>query len=331
MAITRVTRTRPTPTSRRLRGVVAVVAAAVLGLTACGGDDDAFNSGSDSDTGGAGSKTLTVGGANFTEALVLEQLYGQLLTKAGYTIDYKTADNREIYAKSLISGEIDVVPEYAATMAEYLNRQKNGPKAPAVSSADPTATVDALKPLAEAQGLAVFQVSQASNQNGFAIAKKVADANKITTLSQMAAFKKAIRLAADDECSNPERVFCEPGLEKTYGFQVTIDPLGFGSTTGKQAVVSGKDDVALTGTTDGTLDQLGLVLLEDDKKLQSADNIIPVVNKESAGTPEVAAVLDKLSAVLTTDDLAQLNLQVDGERKKPEEVATAYLTQKGLL
>jgi len=320
----------PAPSKRRLRGMVALAAVAALGLAACGGDDDAFSSGSDADTGSA-EKTLTVGGAKFTEALILEQLYGQLLTKAGYTIDYKTADNREIYAKSLVSGEIDVVPEYAATMAEYLNRQKNGPDAPAVSSADPTATVDALKPLAEGQGLAVFAVSQAANQNGFAISKKVADANNITTLSQLAAFKKAIKLAADEECGNPDRVFCKPGLEKTYGFQITVDPLGFGSTTGKEAVLSGKDDVALTGTTDGTLEQLGLVLLEDDKKLQSADNVIPVVNKESAGTPEVAAVLDKLSAVLTTDDLAQLNLQVDGERKKPEDVAKEYLTSKGLL
>jgi osmoprotectant transport system substrate-binding protein len=327
----RVSRTGPALSKRRLRGVVALAAAAALGLAACGGDDDAFNSGSDGASSGSGTKTLTVGGAKFTEALILEQLYGQLLTKAGYTIDYKTADNREIYAKSLISGEIDVVPEYAATMAEYLNRQKNGPNAAAVSSADPTATVAALKPLAEAQGLAVFAVSQAANQNGFAISKKVADANSITTLSQLAAFKKAIKLAADEECGNPERVFCQPGLEKTYGFQITIDPLGFGSTTGKEAVVNGKDDVALTGTTDGTLEQLGLVLLDDDKKLQSADNVIPVVNKESAGTPEVAAALDKLSAVLTTEDLAQLNLQVDGERKKPEEVATAYLTEKGLL
>jgi osmoprotectant transport system substrate-binding protein len=322
---------RRTRRSNGLRGVVALAAVAVLGLSACGGDDDAFSTDSDDGAGATASKSLTVGGANFTEALILEQLYGQLLAKAGYTVDYKPADNREIYAKSLMSGEIDVVPEYAATMAEYLNRQKNGPDAPAVSTADPTATVNALKPLAEANGLAVFAVSQAANQNGFAISKKVADANSITTLSQMAAFKKAIRLAADDECGNPDRIFCKPGLEKTYGFQITVDPLGFGSTTGKEAVVQGKDDVALTGTTDGTLPQLGLVLLEDDKKLQAADNVLPVVNKASAGAPEVAAALDKLSAVLTTEDLAQLNLQVDGERKKPEEVAQAYLSSKGLL
>ena len=236
------------------------------------------------DTGGGGSKTLTVGGAKFTEALILEQLYGQLLTKAGYTIDYKTADNREIYAKSLESGEIDVVPEYAATMAEYLNRQKNGPDAAAVSSADATATVEALKPLAEAQGLAVFEPSRRPpTRTASRSRRRSPTPTRSRRSSQLAAFKKAIKLAADEECGNPERVFCKPGLEKTYGFQITVDPLGFGSTTGKQAVLAGKDDVALTGTTDGTLEQLGLVLLEDDKKLQSADNVIPVVNKESAG------------------------------------------------
>src|SRR3712207_6523062 len=123
----------------------------------------------------------------------------------------------------------------------------------------------------------------------------------VTTLSQLAAKKKAIRLAADNECSEPKRIFCKPGLEKIYGFRVTVDPLGYGSTQSKQAVVTGRDDVVLTGTTDGTLEGLGLVLLEDDKKLQAADNVLPVVNKASAGAPEVAAALDPLSKVLTTE------------------------------
>src|SRR5689334_7933692 len=98
MALTRARK----PSSSRLRGIVALAAAATLGLAACGGDDDAFNSGSEGEaSSGGGTKSLTVGGSNFTEALILEQLYGQLLTKAGYTVDYKPVVNREIYGKSL--------------------------------------------------------------------------------------------------------------------------------------------------------------------------------------------------------------------------------------
>ena len=135
-------------------------------------------------------------------------------------------------------------------------------------------------------------------------------------------------LAATTEC--PDRSFCQPGLEKTYGLKIAkLLPLGFGSPQAKQAVTSGKADLVLTGTTDATLDQLGLVLLEDDKGLQQADNIVPVVNKE-ANTPEVKALLDKLSAVLTTADLTQLNAKVVVERQTAEQVAMEYLASKGL-
>ena len=104
----------------------------------------------------------------------------------------------------------------------------------------------------------------------------------------------------------------------------------FGSTSGKQKVIAGQAQLGLTGTTDGTLDGLGLVILEDDKMLQAADNLVPIVNTESAGDAQIAEVLNALAAVLTTEDLAGLNQKVDGEREKPADVAQDYLTDKGL-
>ncbi len=95
--------------------------------------------------------------------------------------------------------------------------------------------------------------------------------------------------------------------------------------------MAGEAQVGLTGTTDGTLDGLGLVILEDDKKLQAADNLVPIVNTESAGDPEVADALNALADVLTTEDLATLNKQVDEERLLAADVALAYLEDKGLL
>ena len=134
--------------SRRV--ALALGSMLTLALTACGGGDgDAFDEASPSASGAAGaaSGALTVGGANFTEMLIMEQLYGQLLAKAGFTVDYKAVDNREIYAKSLGTGEIDVVPEYAATMAEFLNIAKNGDGAKTVATSDVADTMAALKPL----------------------------------------------------------------------------------------------------------------------------------------------------------------------------------------
>jgi osmoprotectant transport system substrate-binding protein len=308
---------------------LAVVAVAVLGLVGCSGDGGGGGGGSPASS--SGDRALTVGGATYTESLILQQLYGQLLTKAGYTVTYQPSRDRQGWTTALMSGQVDVVPEYASSFAEFLNRLKNGPEAPAVSSPDAIATVNALRPLAEARGLDVLKVSAASDQNGFAMSAKAAGAGRITTLSQLAAKQPAVRLAADKGCADPARVFCKAGLEKTYRFRVTVDPLGYGTTESKEAVVAGKADLALTATTDGTLDQLGLVLLEDDRRLQSAENVVPVVNRDDAGTPQVAAALDPLAATLTTEDLARLNLEVDGERRKPADVAKEYLTGAGLL
>jgi osmoprotectant transport system substrate-binding protein len=309
--------------------------AAVLLVTAAVAGCSAFGSGSGAD-GDAGSAAdvrtgpLTVGGADFTEMQIMQAMYGQLLVKAGFDVRYRTSPNRETYAPELESGTVDVVPEYAATLAEYLNREVNGPQATLVASADLVATVAAIQPLAKQRGLAVLAAAPAANQNGFAVTTAFATREKVTGLSQLAARGTPVVLAGTPEC--PQRPFCQPGLERVYGLKISsVLPLGFGTAATKQAVIGGEADLALVGTTDGTLGPLGLRLLTDDKKLQLADNLIPVVNAESAGDPKVAAALDPLAAVLTTADLARLNEQVDGQRRTPQGVATDYLTSERLL
>jgi osmoprotectant transport system substrate-binding protein len=215
-------------------------------------------------------------------------------------------------------------------MTEYLNHAKNGPDAPTIATSDAAETVNLAKPLAQDYGLVVLNPAQAIDANAFAVTKKFADENSLKTLSDLAALHKPIVLAATEEC--PKRPFCQPGLEQTYGLNITkVEPLGFGSTQTKQAVKEGTAQLGLVGTTDGTLDQFGLVVLEDDKHLQLADNLVPFVNAKSAEDPAIANALNQLSTVLTTDDLAQLNLQVDGERMEPADVAQAYLKGKGLI
>jgi osmoprotectant transport system substrate-binding protein len=262
--------------------------------------------------------------------LIMQQLYGQLLSKAGNSVQYKAVTSREVYEPALEKGDIDVVPEYLATMADFMNGKYNGKSAASISSSDAQATLGKLKPLLDKAGLTAFAVSPAADSNAFAVSKKFADTNNLKTLSDLAKLNKPISLAATTEC--PIRPFCKPGLEKTYGLQIRdVLPLGFGSPQAKQAVVSGKADMVLTGTTDATLDGLGLVLLDDDKGLQNADNLVPIVNTAAANNPQIQQALDKLSQTLTTEDLAQLNAKVDAERQKPEDVAKEYLTSKGLL
>jgi osmoprotectant transport system substrate-binding protein len=317
----------------RIAGAVLGVAALTAGLAACGGDSREKETAGGGDSAGSGKGPLVVGAAAFTESKVLAELYAQVLQDAGYSATVTTVKNRELYEPSLEKGEIDVVPEYAATIAEFLNAKVNGPKAPEekpVASGDAAATVGALKKLAEPRGLKVLAFGEAVDQNAFAVSKEFAAKNKLTSLSDLGRAKLKVRIAAGDECT--VRPFCAPGLEKTYGIDVTgVDPKGVGTPQSKQAVKDGVDQLVLTTTTDATIDSFGLVFLTDDKKLQNADNVLPVVNAKDAGSPEIAAALDKITKVLTTADLAELNRKVDAERAKPEDVAKAYLESKGLV
>jgi len=316
----------------RRRLLPALLAVSALTIAACGGDstDSDAESAGTGESASSGGGQITVGGANFTEMNIMQEIYAALLTDAGYTVDIITADNRELYAASLIDGQIDVVPEYAATFAEYVNREANGPDAPGIATADAAETVAAAQPLAEEQGLVILDPAEAANQNGFAVLQSFAEENSLTTLSDLAALGNPVRLAATEEC--PDRPFCQIGLEETYGLTISeLLPLGFGSPQGKQAVVDGQADLVLTGSTDGTLEGLGLVLLEDDLALQQADNLVPVVNAAAAEDQALVDVLNSLAGVLTTEDLAALNVAVDVERQQAVDVAQTYLQDKGLI
>lgn len=327
--MTRINRRR-TRTGRALLAM-AGVAALTAGLAACGGESlEKSGGGGGGGSAKPGQGSLVIGSASFTESKVLAEIYAGLLKDAGYSTSIKTVDARELYEPALEKGQVDVVPEYAATLAEFLNKKQNGKDAREVASADPEATVKALRKLAEPRGLKVLDPGRAVDQNAFAVSKEFAAKHQLKTLSDLGKSKEPIKLAAGDECT--QRPFCKPGLEKTYGIDVTgIDPLDVGSTQAKQAVKSGKDQMVLTTTTDATLEQFGLVALQDDKKLQNSDNVLPVVNARKAGAQQVADALNKLNKVLTTADLSELNKKVDAERLKPADVAAQYLKSKGLL
>ncbi len=111
-----------------------------------------------------------------------------------------------------------------------------------------------------------------------------------------------------------------------------VEPLGFGSPETKDAVKKGEVDLGEVGTTDATLESDGLVILDDDKNWQNAENLVPVVNsKWLKKNDKAATALNELSATLTTDDLATLIGKVDTEREVPVDVAKAYLNDKGLI
>lgn len=325
----------PTPLPRSLvRSLTAGAVGAMVVLTGCAADDVASGGESSPAANGGGSgEPVVVGGANFTEALVLQALYVGVLEDAGYTTESITADSREIYFGELASGAIDVVPDYGATLAEFLNAQVNGVEAAAatpLATSDVTETLDAARPLAQEQGVELLEPAEAVSGNGFAVTQAFAEENDLTTMSDLAALGQPLIIAATEEC--PGRPFCQGGLEDVYGLEFSASlPTGFSSPATKTAVQNGEAQLALVGTTDATLDQFGLVVLEDDKSFQAADNVVAAVAADVAEDTALVDALNSVADVLTTEDILEMNRQVDAERLQASEVATTYLTEKGLI
>lgn len=314
---------------RLTRTVGAGLAALTLVLAVGCGDDDLESSG---DNNGGGDKgSVVVGGQDFTESQVLAAIYQKLLEDQGYSVQTKLVTTRDVYLPELSNGNVDIVPDYLAGLTDFLNTEANGPDAPLVSSNDPQATLEALEPLAEDKGISILPPSEATDQNAFFVTQEFAEDNDLETLSDLAALGEPIKLGAPPDCEG--RADCEGGLTDVYGLEISeIVPLDFASAQVKDAVANGEVQLGETGTTDGTLEDLGLVLLEDDKGIQPAQNLTPAVNSEFlADNPDLEDVFNQLSEALTTEDLAEMNVKVDLERQKPEDVAQEFLEDKGLL
>ncbi len=309
---------------------VTAAAGALLVATACGDDplsESESGSGSSEDKG-----SLSLSGQDFTEMQIMAELYGQLLESAGYTVESRLVATRDVYLGGLEDGSIDVVPEYAGSIADELNARQNGATAEPASTPDIQSTMANLRKLASQVGLEALEPAEATDENAFAVTEEYAGDNSLTTLTDLGELETPIKLAAAEDCS--ERPDCAIGLEKVYDIEIDppVLPLGFGTQETKNALLDGEVQLGQSGTSDGTLEELGLVLLEDDQDLQAAQNLVPVVNADTLqANPDIADTLIGLSEVLTTEDLASMNGAVDLDRQKPADVAAAYLEDQGLL
>jgi glycine betaine/choline ABC-type transport system substrate-binding protein len=132
-------------------------------------------------------------------------------------------------------------------------------------------------------------------------------------------------LGGPPEC--PERPFCLLGLEETYGLEFKeFTPLDAGGPLTVQALTGGQIQVGLLFTSDPAIAVNGFVLLEDDKQLQLADNLIPVVRKEVLdANPGVADVLNTVISRLTQEELTNLNKAVTVDLASVPDVARDWI------
>ena len=279
-------------------------------------------------TGSADKGTVSISGQSFPEAALVASMYEQLLSDAGYSTDVKLVDARDAYMATF-PDSIDVVPEYVGGIVNFLNAAKNGENADPLTAGDGQELADAGKELLDAQGITLLDLSEATDTNAFFVTQEFSEKEGVTKLSDLEGM--SVKLAAAPDCEG--RLDCEGGLSDDYGIKVTeVLPLGYASDQTYQAVIDGETELGETSTTDGTLESQGLVVLEDDKQIQPAQNLVPAVsNTFLADHPDVAEVLNPLMAALTTENLTELNGRVAVDREKPEDVARDFLEQEGLL
>jgi len=278
-----------------------------------------------------GTNSLVIGAFNFTESQILAEVYAGALKAEGYDVSITASTNREVLAPALEAGEVQMVPEYLGTFTEFLNIKENGPDTAAVANGDVEATLGQGQALAEKVGVTLLTPSPAADQNAYAVRGDFAREFGLVTMSDLAALSATmdIRLGGPPEC--PQRPFCQPGLEGTYGMEIAeFVPLDAGGPLSKTALSQGSIDVSVIFSSDGGVAANDFVVLVDDLALQQVDNIVPAVISTSV-TPELTAILNAVSAAMTTDDLIAMNKAVDLDRRKPADVAAEFLAAKGLV
>ena len=306
---------------RRIRSnVLGAALLALLILGACGGqggDEPAQDAGG----GDAEKGTVTVGSDSFAEAQIVAEMYAQVLENAGYTVERQLdIESREVRLPAMEDGQIDIAPEYLASLLSVLD-----PKATPTS--DPTEVATELAPLLEEQGLETLEPSDVVDTNAFVVTQETADEHDLTTVSDLAPVAGDMVLGAPAEC--PKRPFCIPGLKDVYDVTFgDFKPLEYGATV--TALEGGAIAVGLLFSTDGTIADKGFVVLEDDKGLQAADNITPLVRSEILDG-EIESLLNEVSAAITEEEITELNKRANVDVEDPADLAEEFLTDAGLL
>jgi osmoprotectant transport system substrate-binding protein len=305
---------------RRIRlGSAAVAVSLALLLAACGGGDDALQGGAQP----SDSSSVIVGSTNFPEQLILAQMYAAVLEKAG--VDVQTRLNlgtREVVFPALEKGDIQLLPEYNGSVLTFLD-----PKATAVA-ADEVNT--ALTPLLDAKGLVALQQSPAEDKDAWAVTKETASKYNLQKIGDLKPVAGQLVVGGPPELKT--RPAGLPGLKRVYGIGdfKEFKSLDAGGPLTVSALKKGDIDVGRVFTSQGVIAAEGWVVLEEDKPLQPAQNVVPIGRKDKM-TDQVKQALDALSAKITTEELTKLNAQVDVEKKDPESVARDWLTQQGLI
>jgi osmoprotectant transport system substrate-binding protein len=264
---------------------------------------------------------ITIGSASFAENETLGYVYGDALKAAGIGVTVKSGiGQRETIEPALFSGKIDMTPEYLGAYLSYLN--------PKVGTLTVAQTYAQLKPLVTAKGAVLGNYSNAADANAVAVTQATATKYHLKTIADLKGVAANWTFGGPAECQT--RPNCYPGLTKYYGVKFkAFKALDEDGPITIAALKSGAVQAATIFSSDTTVSSDHFVVLSDPKDFQGAGNVVPEVRKADA-TPAVMAVLNKVSAALTTADLVSLNVAVETDKQDPSTVAQTFVTQNKL-
>ena len=295
-----------------------------LVISACTPGESGSQSEAPDGTAAAGSPEISIGSAGFSEAALVAEIYAQALEANGFTVDrHLELGERPAVRAAFDAGEINLAPDYLGGLAAFLELE-------ATSDADAVHTD--LLPALEALGQTILDYSPGTDADGFAVRQETADDLSLSTLSDLAEVAGDLVWGLATGC--PENPICGPGLLEVYGIDISTleaEPLPPCSTEIASALNLDAIQVAQVCTTQADIASFNFKVLEDDKGLMPAQNLAPVLTQElaDAGGDDLAAVLNSVSELLTTEELINLNLSI-AEQESYEDIASQWLSDNGL-
>jgi len=323
--------------SKRWLMLAAALISAVL-LAACGGDDEettetpaqtateeqaskAIQSNPDN-----ASKSVTIGSKNFTEAIVLGEIYAQALEAAGYKVEKElNLGSEQIALRAVKRGQVDAYPEYTGTaLTSFFDvKATDVPK-------DPDEAYEQAKAGFAKEGLVALARTPFTNSNAVAMTKERAEELGVRTISDLKDKASELAFTGTPECR--QRPDCLVGLQDTYGLKfrrfTPVDP-----KLRHDVLESGQFDVGIVFSTDAQIAQGKLVILEDDMQLFPPYNVTLVFNEETLDSlgPDARKAIETVQEGLTEEAMQELNSRVDLDKQKPAAVAEAYLQESGYV
>jgi osmoprotectant transport system substrate-binding protein len=267
--------------------------------------------------GGKSAKAIRIGSKDFTESLLVGEIYALALEDAGFTVERKLNIAGSIVHTAITNDEIDLYPEYTGTGLLTILKME--------MMTDPQEVYKTVnEEYSKRFNITWLDQSQANDGQGLVIRAQLAKQLGIKTISDLQVQSNKIRFASQGEFDQRDDGI--PGLESVYGkFNFKSIKL-YDNGLKYQILENDEADVAPAYTTEGQLVNTDkFTLLEDDKNFWPPYYLAPVVRGNVLKAyPDIAAVLNKVSAALDTETVTALNAKVDVDKREYEDVAREF-------